>query len=374
MGTSQPVEPKEITVNVILNMDSNNIINTVENDNDGLAPPPVSSLTANVQAKGEDGKNIPCKLNINSKSTNNYEQVSTNPSVNSDSNSSSNLKDNNIARNKESRINEKKNVNNNNFSIFNGEDSAELNKINDNDKEIDKNIDTNKKKDEEKNNNHINNNDNEIINNKNNDKNNFLKEGVKEVTKFGEEEKKEEEKENNQTPVGENIDMNIPRNKYEKNNELLINGKTPINDDDNEGNIDMNQGSRFNQKKENEKDNYNGLNFSDGDLSLSQSVFVNNADSLENSCQWIEKGYYPLFMKLNNYEPLLLHIREDATLVSLVKAYLQSCPETDEGIMKDLKLYHGKKLLDINKQIKDLKLNYFDIITNRMEDNNENKK
>ena len=91
------------------------------------------------------------------------------------------------------------------------------------------------------------------------------------MTKFGDEEKEEEKNENNQTPVGENIDMNIPRNKYEKNNELLINNKTPIGDNDNDGNIDMNIGGAFKQKKENQQDSYKGLNFSDGDLSLSQS-------------------------------------------------------------------------------------------------------
>ena len=373
MGTSQP---KEITLNINLNVDSNNIKNSVEKENDDVAPPPVSSFLATAQAKDKDGKNIPCKLNINSNSTNNYEKISTNPSDTSDSNISNNNNiDNNIARNKGNKFTETKNLQENNFSIFNEDNSAEKNKINNNDREIDKNIDVNKKKDEDKNNNNvINNNENKIDNEKKNDKNNFLKEGVNQVTKFGEEEKKEEENENNETPVGENIDMNIPKNKYEKNNELLINNKTPISDNDNDGNIDMNQGSRFNQKKENEEDNYKGLNFSDGDLTLSQSVFLSNEASLENSMQMLQKGYCSLFMKLNNYKPLLFHIKEESKLTSLVEAYLRSCPETDEGIMKDLKLYHEKRLLDINTPIEFLNLPPFSIITNKMEDNNADKK
>jgi hypothetical protein len=193
-------------------VDSNNTKNSLEKDNDDVAPPPVSSFLATAQAKDKDGKNIPCKLNINSNSTNNYEKISTNPSDTSDSNISNNNNiDNNIARNKGNKFTETKNLQENNFSIFNEDNPAEKNRINNDDREIDKNIDVNKKKDEDKNNNNvINNNDNNINNEKKNDKNNFLKEGVNEGTNFGEEEKKEEENENNETPVGENIDMKHP--------------------------------------------------------------------------------------------------------------------------------------------------------------------
>jgi len=362
MGASQP---QQIQVTVNVNMDPNNITNSVNKDNDNVAPPPISPFTANVQAKGEDGKEIPCNIVLNQNSINNYEQNSTNPSDLSESNTSNNI-DNNMPRNRD-KNNQTKNPQKNDFSIFNKENSAEINKIND-DKEIDKNIDVNKIKEEDKNKNQINNNE------KKDDKNNFLKEGVREVTKFGDEEKEEEKNDNNQTPVGENIDMNIPRNKYEKNNELLINNKTPISDNDNDGNIDMNIGGAFKQKKENQQDSYNGLNFSNGDLSLSQSVYQSKEDSLEDSVQMINKGYFPIFMKLNDYKPILFYIKDDSPLTSLVRAYFQSCPKTDEGIMKDLKLYQDKKELNINKSIKDLHLGPFSIITNRISDNNADKK
>ena len=378
MGASQP---KQIQVTVNVNKDPNNITNSVNKDNDNVAPPPISPFTANVQAKGENGKEIPCNIVLNQNSINNYEQNSTNPSDLSESNTSNNNIDNNMPRNRD-KNNQTKNPQKNDFSIFNKENSAEINKIND-DKEIDKNIDVNKIKEEDKkkdNKNSINEkkddkNKNKInsINDKKDDKNNFLKEGVREVTKFGDEEKEEEKNDNNQTPVGENIDMNIPRNKYEKNNELLINNKTPIGDNDNDGNIDMNIGGAFKQKKENQQDSYNGLNFSDGDLSLSQSAFVSESQSLEHSMQWIQKGYHPIFMRLKNYNPVLLHIKEDATLMSLVRAYFKHYHETDEGIMKDLKLYFNKEELDINTPIKFLKLGLFSIITDRKEDNNTNK-
>ena len=367
MGASQPKEI-HVIVNVInANKDPNNITNSVNKDNDNVAPPAISPFTANVQAKGEDGKEIPCNIVLNQNSINNYEQNSTNPSDLSESNTSNNNIDNNMARNKDNKNNQTKNPHKNDFSIFNKENSAEINKIKD-DKEIDKNIDVNKIKEEDKNKNQINNNE------KKDDKNNFLKEGIREVTKFGDEEKEEEKNDNNQTPVGENIDMNIPRNKYEKNNELLINNKTPIGDNDNDGNIDMNIGGAFKQKKENQQDSYKGLNFSDGDLSLSQSVYQSKEASLEDSVQMINKGYLPIFMKLNDYKPLLFYIKDDSPLTSLVRAYFQSCPKTDEGIMKDLKLYQDKKELNINKSIKELNLQPFSRVTNRREDNNEDKK
>ena len=239
MGASQPKEI-HVIVNVInANKDPNNITNSLNKDNDNVAPPAISPFTANVQAKGEDGKEIPCNIVLNQNSINNYEQNSTNPSDLSESNTSNNI-DNNMPRNRD-KNNQTKNPQKNDFSIFNKENSAEINKIKD-DKEIDKNIDVNKIKEEDKNKNQINNNEkkddkNNFLkegvrevtkfgNEKKDDKNNFLKEGVREVTKFGDEEKEEEKNDNNQTPVGENIDMNIPRNKYEKNNELLINNKT----------------------------------------------------------------------------------------------------------------------------------------------------
>ena len=138
MGASQP---QQIQVTVNVNMDPNNITNSVNKDNDNVAPPPISPFTANVQAKGEDGKEIPCNIVLNQNSINNYEQNSTNPSDLSESNTSNNI-DNNMPRNRD-KNNQTKNPQKNDFSIFNKENSAEINKIND-DEEIDKNIDVNK--------------------------------------------------------------------------------------------------------------------------------------------------------------------------------------------------------------------------------------
>ena len=379
MGSSSPpkqIEQLQLTLNI--NMDPNTLKKSIEKDSDDVAPAPVSSFSVNAQAKDKEGKEIPLDVKINADSLKNNEKNSTHPSESGESNSSYNQNiDNNIARNKES---------NNNFSVFTAQNTDEYDKKNNIDKNIDINIDKNidKNIDRNKSNNNYNiindknNNNNNINDNNNNqkiinEKNNFLKEGVEKATKFGEEESDEKKYDNHQTPVGENIDMNIPKNKYEKNNELLINNKTPINEDDEIRNIDVNEGSNFNKDKDEKEDNYLGLNYSKGDLSLSQTVYMNNDDSLENSIQLIQKGYLPIFIKLNNYEPLLLHIKEEGTLTSLVKAYIQSCPETDKGLMTDIKLYHEKRFLDINTPVKYLSLGPFSIVTNKMQDNYTNK-
>ena len=358
MGASQP-KNIEITLNV--NYDPNTIKGSVGNDLDYTAPPPISSLQAKAIAKGEDGKDIPVKLSIKSNSKNNNEKISTLASENGENNLTSNYNiDNNIARNKDDK---------NQFSIFDEENTGELNKDKNNDKNIDKNIDTFKK------NNNINNSDdNNIINEKKNEniindnnnmknkseENNFLKEGVRGKTKFGDEEE-EGKIDDPATPVGENIDMNIPKNK------LLINNSTPINDNDENGNINMNEGSSFKKNERKEKDKYLGLNFSNGDLSISQTIYSDNYASLENSSHLIQKGFIPLFMKLNDNSPLLLHIREENTLVSLVYSYFQYSGKTDEGILNDIKLYNNKMPLDINTPVKYLKLAPFSIISNNKE-------
>ena len=75
-------------------------------------------------------------------------------------------------------------------------------------------------------------------------------------------------------------------NKNDK-NELLINGKAPVDE-----NIYINQVSSF-DKSQREKDKYYNLgnNYSKNDLSLSKYVYLNGEKFLSNSIKLIEKGY-----------------------------------------------------------------------------------
>ena len=89
------------------------------------------------------------------------------------------------------------------------------------------------------------------------------------------------------------------------------------------------------------------------------------AVSLENWKELYEKGYLPIFIKLKDYKPSFYCMEEESTLKSLVKQYLEITPETDEDIIENIKLYYKERLLDINRQIKYLKLPPLAIVTDK---------
>ena len=333
MGSSSS---KDIELSLKLDINFQNLKQSLKSESGDVAPAAnFNPIKFQAEAKGPDGKNIPTKINFNYISTTDNEF--TKPTKIDESNA----KEINDEESKQKNIN----INESNkFSIFN----------NNNLKEIDINNKCNDDKINVKNDKSINDNN---INNSNIDlnKKNILKEGVQSRTKFGNED--EQENNNNnfpQTPQGENIDINLARNPYQNS----LNKSTPL-----EENKDNNIGFAFqNDEKE---DKYIGFNSSNKDLELSQSIYLK--DDLEKSMQMVEEGYVAILMKLNDYKPLYLFAKEESNLKSLVKVYNQNCPETDKGMENDLKLYEGKRPLDINKPIKYLNLRQpLCVVTNRM--------
>ena len=172
-----------------------------------------------------------------------------------------------------------------------------------------------------------------IFNNKNNlkedtEKNkqegNPPKDSVKSGTIFGEEEEEKENDNKSQTP-------------YEKKEEKI---------------------PKINKEENKDKDNQ------DDDLELSQSVILLNENPLEKAKILMEKGYLPLFMKLNNYKARLFVIKKASVLLSLLKVYISLCPETNEGLEQEIELYNKGEHLDINKPIEEFDLEPFSKITN----------
>ena len=355
MGTSTPPPQKNIKVDVKLVIESNTLKGFTEEENYGTAAPPINSVIASAIAKGEDGKDIPVNLEIKKPEIDINQDINKKFTEINLSTSDESNRDNNTKRKKEKKDNININNSINNFSIFSNEFSNNNDKyensINDNNNNINN--------DNIINNNEINDKNNNDKNNDIKNKNSFLKEGVQSGTDFGNEKIDKPEKENKiQTPGGiNNIDMNIAQNKQEENSEIKIAGKTPM---EPEGNVDINQGSNYDKNKD--KDNYLNMQYSNKDLEMSQSVVLK--DPLAESQQFYEQGYLPLFIKLNNYKPLCFFIKEDSTLKSLVRLYLKNCPETDEGLEKDIELYNEGRSLDINKQIKYFNLKPYSIITN----------
>ena len=135
-------------------------------------------------------------------------------------------------------------------------------------------------------------------------------------------------------------------------------GKEEVKEEEtNTGNFDNNKG-RF-------QGNNIGFNYSDNDLSLSQSVYLKQ-QSLEESQQFIDEGFLPVFLKINGFRPLHFFINQESTLNSLLREYIRNIPETDDGILNKIKLYHKNILLNFNKKIRELGLNPFSIITNKI--------
>ena len=361
MGTSQPKpQPQPIfNIEVKVNLNPQN----TNQENDGGAPAPVSPIDIKTEVN-ENGEKLPHNLKINHNILNNIitnSLTQTKPSESDESSVKSN--NNNIYINNVNPNNEENRMINK-FSIFNSQNVTDININNSYIPDINNNNDNNRNNNNNEIND-INNNFNDNIINKinNNQKeennNNFMNEGVKNVTKFG-----EEEEENNKppTPFGE-VDMNIGSSKNKKENE------EEKKETDRGINRDMNQGNFMKEKHGEKVDQYLDINYSNSDLELSQSViFMKGNNYIEQTQNIIVKGYIPLFLKIDNNEPLFLSIKETSPLRSLLIAYLKNCPNTDEGFLDEIKLYHKKRLLNIDEQIQNLNLQPLDIITNFMTD------
>ena len=365
MGTSsQPKEPNPILVNVFINGQQSNPIHDV----DSAAPAPTFGLQAFGNAKDSEGKNIPVKVNVKNNSINGSDNTTSDNTSGEISSTCGKNIDNNIGQNSLS-----KELNNSSFNLFNNNNLENMNtndisnKLDEKNKnENNNNIYENKNDEinnyekphpnENNNNNEIKNN-NEINNSKksdnkenNNNDNNLLKEGVQHKTKFGDEEEESSEKKS-ETNRGNDYDINMGK----KENILNNQGNT-----DN-GQQDINQGSRYEKE---EKDKYIGYNYDESDLVISQIEGLTEEKTLEKSQVYLDKGNFPLLIKLNDKQPQFFLVDKHATLKLILKIYLDKTPQFDKNILDNIKLYFGKRLLDINEEIQFLQLKEYSIIKN----------
>ena len=170
-----------------------------------------------------------------------------------------------------------------------------------------------------------------INNINNNDVNNFMKEGIKQETNFGKEQKE-----------GSN------ENKYETNQR-----------NKNDDLKDINYGSGFAKE---EKDKYKGYNYSENDFEISQIVGLSEEKALEESQVLLDKGLFPLFIKLNESKLQFFLADRHSKLKIMLKAYFDNTPGIDTNIFNNIKLYLGKRPLDINEEIQYLKLKQYSVI------------
>ena len=364
MGASHPPPPppppSEIKVNVYLNMPDPGLcrilserIKENQNNTDFLscaAPLPNSGIKASAEVKDSENKNYNVQLNVIDNSINNNDNA-TKASTNNEE--ERNI-DNNIGQNKIGQKSYIKDLDNSGYSLFNSNNLQEINNNTiSNDKEI-KNKENNyyeKIKDNENDNNKEKNNDN-----------NLLKEGVKNMTDFGD--GQEESKENNpETNRGNEIDINMgKKDNIYNNNEITNDGEQK----------DINIGSNYKINEEEEDDKYKGYNYSDSDLIISRIQNISDIKNiteektLEQSQDLLEKGLFPLFMELKDYQPLSFFVDKNMTLKTILNIYAKNMTNFDESILNGIKLYCGKRPLDIDEKIQYLNLRQLSRITNFM--------
>ena len=357
MGASQPKQQNQINLNLIINGQSFNL----NQDVNSAAPAPILGLQAIANAKDSEGKDIPVNLNVknnsinssdNSTSDNTKQEISSTIGKNIDNNIGQN-----VLNNSEYSLFNNNNLDNSNY-ITNTDEKNKIENNNNNNNEINNhekphqnynnNYENNNNNNEIKNNNEINNCNKSDSKENNNNDNNFMKEGVQQRTKFGEEEESKEKKP--ETNRGNEIDINIGK----KENFLNNQGNT-----DN-GKQDINYGSGFANGK---KDKYIGNNYSENDFEISK-IELNPSEekTLEESQELLDKGLFPLFIKIKDFNPKFFLADRHSTLKIMLKAYFDNTPGIDTNIFNNIKLYLGKRPLDINEEIQYLKLKQYSVI------------
>ena len=186
---------------------------------------------------------------------------------------------------------------------------------------------------------------------------------------------KEEIKINNVTP-GKNIDINksINENTYVDKpigipTNYGINEQKKYNDS-----INKDSAKDINNNKPNEDDEkkYTNDGNSQNYLSMSQSVILKSYGDLSVEINKIifykdinermAKGYFPLFLKINEEKPQFFFVIRDSTLRSVLRHYLKekNINESEDSFT----LYNGNEELDIDKKIDELNLKPLTYIKN----------
>ena len=78
-------------------------------------------------------------------------------------------------------------------------------------------------------------------------------------------------------------------------------------------------------------------NYSEPDLTISQLHSESEEDVINNYLEFINKGYSPLFMKINNYKPLFFQVDKHVTLKLMLKIYVKNIPDFDIRILNGIK-------------------------------------
>ena len=188
--------------------------------------------------------------------------------------------------------------------------------------------------------------------------------------------KYEEENKNNNVTPGKNIDINKSINEsiyvdkpIGKHTNYGINEQKKYNDS-----INKDSAKDINNNKPNEDDEkkYTNDGNSQNYLSMSQSVILKSYGDLSVEINKIifykdinermAKGYFPLFLKINEEKPQFFFVIRDSTLRSVLRHYLKdkNINESEDSFT----LYNRNEELDIDKKIYELNLKPLTYIKN----------
>ena len=79
----------------------------------------------------------------------------------------------------------------------------------------------------------------------------------------------------------------------------------------------------------------------------------------ENTIKMVEKGFIPLFIKVEEYKPIFFFANKKAKLKKIINTYLKTL---NIGNISNYIFYKGDYELDVNLTIEDLNIQNFDII------------
>lgn len=188
----------------------------------------------------------------------------------------------------------------------------------------------------------------------------------------GEQQNHKEEKNNEEITKGRNIDNNEGENNKINNKEKMKNTGTF-------GNPEIDFREKINEYKRNinnpnNNDDSDDDDFNEDDLEISQNVLEGSYSHLNpddpnvqkkiqlDAIKKIKKGYFPLFFIIDNRKTVFYYVKKDSTLKEAIKYYDKINAISDRG--EEYNLYIEGKKVDINTQIKDLKIKVFSRVKN----------
>ena len=93
------------------------------------------------------------------------------------------------------------------------------------------------------------------------------------------------------------------------------------------------------------------------DLSLNDNYF----EYLQNL---IDKGYFSFFLKINDYKPRFFICDKHVNLKLVLKGYIENTLDINKNIVNGIKLYCGKRPLNLDEELQYLNLKSYSIVKN----------